>query len=110
MDTKSAMLTLLVTISIIILILALYILFCRIPAKIAKNKGRSFYRWFWFSFLINPILGIIIVACLSETDAHRRKRIEEEELIKRRVWGSMNENPSWEAGKKESLIDKYREP
>ena len=55
-------------------------------------------------------MGIIIVACLSETDAHRRKRIEEEELIKRRVWGSMNENPSWEAGKKESLIDKYREP
>lgn len=110
MDIKEAILTLLVAISIVALILVLYILFCRIPAKMAKNKGRSFNGWFWFSFLINPIFGIIIVSCLSETDAHRRKRIEEEEQIRRKVWEEKNEKPSWEAGNKKSLIDKYREP
>ena len=50
----------------------------------------------WTNLIFN-----IVIACLSETDYHRRKRIEEEEQIRRKVWE--------DGGSKESLIDKYRE-
>lgn len=83
MDTSNS--TLVLFIVILVIVLVAYILLCRIPAQMAKNKGRSFTGWFWFSFLINPIFGIIIVACLSETEKKRLQRIIEEEEIRQKV-------------------------
>ncbi len=45
--------------------LLFWIGFCIIPALIASNKGRSAAGWFFGSLLISPLLGAIIVACLS---------------------------------------------
>ena len=109
MDTNS--IGALILVIIVVAIIVVYIAICYGVGRLAEKKGRGGCTWFFLSLLLlGPIIAFIIVSLLPETDAHRRKRIEEEELIKRRVWGSMNENPSWEAGKKESLIDKYREP
>ena len=106
MDTKSSLLTLLIIILVITLILVLYIQLCRIPAKMAKNKGRSFNGWFWFSFLTSPFLGIIIVACLSETEKKRLQRIIEEEEIRQKIAkGDINTN---NISNYKSVHDMYR--
>ena len=36
-----------------------------IPGFIAKNKGRSFWGYFFLSFVISPLITIIITLCLS---------------------------------------------
>lgn len=100
----------------IVLTLTIYILLCRIPAKMAKNKGRSFNGW--FSFLTNPLLGIIIVACLSETEQKRLQRLVEEEEIRQKIAkGDINSNniSNYKSihdiynKASSSVIDKYKE-
>ena len=95
---------------------------CFAIGRSAEKKGRRGWTWFWIPFLVGIVACFvsamfvswilmfipwtnlifnIVIACLSETDYHRRKRIEEEEQIRRKVWE--------DGGSKESLIDKYRE-
>ena len=40
------------------------------PAKIAKKKGRSFWKWWLYGFCLF-IIAIIHSAVINETDAHR---------------------------------------
>ena len=69
----------------LLVILGVYIALCLIPVSMAKKRGRSGSGWFIFSFLLSPILGIIIVACLGETEDKRRERIYEEEEMRRQI-------------------------
>lgn len=41
-------------------------LWALIPGFIAKNKGRNFWGYFFLSFLISPLITIIIILCLSD--------------------------------------------
>lgn len=59
-------------------ILLVFIALCMIPTSMAKKRGRSQFGWFLFSFLFSPILGMIILAFLGETEEKRKERIMEE--------------------------------
>lgn len=49
----------------------------------AKSRGRSYWGWFCLSFFfISPLLGIIILACLGDTEERRREKILEAEEIR----------------------------
>ena len=43
-----------------------WLIFCIGIGAFANNKGRSGVIWFFISFLISPIIGGIIVACMSD--------------------------------------------
>ena len=45
----------------------------------AQKRGRSGFGWFILSLIISPILCIIILACLGDTDGKRRKKLLEDE-------------------------------
>ena len=36
-----------------------------IPGFVAKKKGRNFWGWYFLSFLISPLITMIITFCLS---------------------------------------------
>ncbi len=40
-------------------------LWALIPGFIAKKKGRNFWGWYFLSFLISPLITMIITLCLS---------------------------------------------
>ena len=57
---------------------------CLVPAYMARQRGRSFWGWFFLSILLLSCLGgIVFLAALGETDEHRKKRIIEEERWRR---------------------------
>lgn len=68
--------------TVVLLILVVFISLCMIPTSMAKKRGRSQFGWFLFSFLFSPILGMIFLACLGETDDRRKERIMEEEELR----------------------------
>ncbi len=45
--------------------LILIALWALIPGFIARHKGRSFFGYFFLSFLITPILCTVIILCLK---------------------------------------------
>lgn len=68
-----------------ILILAVVILclsFYVIAVKMAGNRGRSQFGWFLFALFFSPILAMIFLALLGETDEKRLEKIREEETIR----------------------------
>lgn len=67
------------------LVLIAFITLCMIPVSMAKKRGRSQFGWFLFSFLLSPILGVIVLACLGETEEKRRRRIWEEEELRQEI-------------------------
>ncbi|MDO5666016.1 MAG: hypothetical protein Q4G63_12285 [Bacteroidia bacterium] len=69
----------LIVLIIVLLIVIGFIALCMIPTSMAKKRGRSQFGWFLFSFLFSPILGMIFLACLGETDQKRQEKIWEEE-------------------------------
>lgn len=80
MDTMYAVLVLLLLLYLLILFLL-----SLVPAYMADKRGRSYVGWLIFSMLFSPILGIILVACLGETEERRRDRILEEEEFKHEI-------------------------
>ena len=40
-------------------------LWALIPGFVAKTKGRNFWGWYFLSFLISPLITMIITFCLS---------------------------------------------
>ncbi len=44
----------------------------------AKKRGRSQFGWFVFSMLFSPILGMIFLVFLGETEEKRKERLMEE--------------------------------
>lgn len=43
-------------------------LWALLPGFIAKKKGRSFWGYYFLSFLISPLITTIITACLSRVN------------------------------------------
>lgn len=70
----------------IILLIVAYIGLCMISASMAEKRGRSQVGWFLLSFFsLFPILGMILLAFLGETNDKRRDRIMEEEQWRRMI-------------------------
>lgn len=68
---------------IFLLIGLLAILFLSlIPASMARTRGRSQFGWFICSLLLSPLIAILILLCLGETDARRLEKIREEEELR----------------------------
>ena len=67
------------------MVIILFLLFALIPGIIASKKGRSFIGWYIFSILLSPLIGLIVILCLGESDEKRKERIIEEEKIRTSV-------------------------
>jgi len=50
--------------------------------KMAKKRGRSGGGWVFLSLFISPLLSMIILACLGETEERRTNRIIQEEELR----------------------------
>ena len=59
----------------------------RLIEIIAHKRGRSAGLWFFLSFIISPILVILLLLVLGETDEKHRERIAEEERIRQEIRG-----------------------
>lgn len=69
---------------IIILIIALgWGLICSIPARMAQKRGRNYFAWLIISLVFSPIIAVILVLLLGETDERRIQKIIEEEEIRK---------------------------
>ena len=53
-----------------------------IPVKMATKRGRSGFLWFMFSLLLSPVLSMLLIYFLGETDEKRKERIREEEQLR----------------------------
>lgn len=53
-----------------------------ITIKMANKRGRSNFVWFIFSILFSPLISMIFLALLGETDEKRHERIRDEETIR----------------------------
>lgn len=68
-------------------IVGLIYLYWKLVATIAKKRGRSVWLWFLLSFIISPVLVILLLLVLGETDEKHRERIAEEERIRKEIRG-----------------------
>lgn len=67
----------------ILIIFALIIFLINFPVGIiADKRGRSCIGWILFSIFFSPVIGLILVLCLGETDSHRMERIRKEEEMR----------------------------
>ncbi|MDR2148187.1 MAG: hypothetical protein LBE91_17210 [Tannerella sp.] len=72
-------------------VLAFWIYFCTIPAKITEDRGRSYWEWFFLSvLLISPLLGIILLADLGDMEERREDKIIQDEELRMRVRNGNN--------------------
>lgn len=81
-------------IGIVIILLALFLtlwIFILV-AKMATRRGRSGLFWVIFSLFTTPIVSAILLLCLGETDAYRRRRIIEEETLRYRTRSKLDKN------------------
>ena len=46
-------------------------LWALIPGFVAKKKGRNFWGWYLLSFLISPLITMIITFCLSNIEENK---------------------------------------
>lgn len=76
---------LILVILVMIICLSVLALFCLIPVSMAKKRGRSQFGWFVFSMLFSPILGMIFLAFLGETEEKRKERLTEEINLRLRL-------------------------
>jgi type VI protein secretion system component VasK len=70
---------------IVLLILAYFLLFPILVAKAARNRGRSGALWFLLSLLISPVLTVLLLLAMGDTDAKRKERWAHEEQIRNRM-------------------------
>ena len=52
---------------------------------LAKKYGRPTGIWVFVSLIISPIICLIILLCIGETDEKKRERIREEELFRKSI-------------------------
>ena len=76
---------LILVILVMIICLSVLALFCLIPVSMAKKRGRRQFGWFIFSMLFSPILGMIFLAFLGETEEKRKERLTEEINLRLRL-------------------------
>jgi len=63
------------------LIFIIWISLCFVIGSGAKNRGRSSVGFFFLSFFLSPLLGIIILFVLGETKEAKNERIIEQYRI-----------------------------
>jgi len=68
---------------VIIIIVFIWLLPCFFVGHLAKKRGRSDWFWYIFSFIFTPILGVILVLLLGDTEKKRRQKILEDEELRR---------------------------
>lgn len=94
---------------IILLVLAYCMFFPLLIAKAAKNKGRSGFLWFFFSLFISPLLAILLLLVLGDTDARRREKAYEAEHIRNTVHGNTVPKYNYEDNKElQQLLEQSR--
>ena len=72
-----------IIIFLIVLAIVAYVLaFPLLIATAAKKRGRSGFLWFVFSLVVSPILAILILLALGDTDEKRREKLMYEELLR----------------------------
>lgn len=71
--------------AIVLVALAYFFAFPLLIARAAKNHGRSGVLWFIFSLFISPLLALLFLIALGDTDAKRKERWLREEQIKNMV-------------------------
>lgn len=49
----------------------------------AQKRGRSYYAWFFISFLFSFVVAIILLLLLGDTEERRREKILEDEELRR---------------------------
>jgi hypothetical protein len=69
-------------IAILLILLAIMMLISLIPYNMAEKRGRSKTGWFLFSIFLSPLLAVLILACLGDTDKRRKEKIAEAEEIR----------------------------
>lgn len=47
--------------------------------EMACKNGRSSFYWVVFSFCLTPIISIILLSCIGETEEKRRERLLKDE-------------------------------
>ena len=80
-----------------IIMIALWAL---IPGFIARKKGRSFWGYFFLSFLITPLFSTIVILCLRKLDGHST-----EEIAKTRSSAYNSETGRWPLSYDNGLSD-----
>ena len=58
---------------LVIFALALLTLLSDLVAKYAQNKGRSYWKYFIFSFLLSPIISFIVAAVSRPSEEYKEK-------------------------------------
>ncbi|MBD8390373.1 hypothetical protein [Dysgonomonas sp. BGC7] len=68
-----------------VLVIVVIIVLLVFVSEMAITKGRSTIGWIILSLLLSPILCIVLLACLGETEEKRRERIlKDQDYL--RVW------------------------
>lgn len=70
---------------IAIVILAYFLAFPLLIAKAAKNRGRSGTLWFFLSILFSPLLVILLLIAMGDTDAKRKEKWKHEEMMRKPI-------------------------
>lgn len=65
-----------------LIFLLIYLVFCALVGKFAKNRGRSFWLFFILSIFLDPVVGFIIAALAGESNSYREERIRHEVQIR----------------------------
>ena len=69
----------------VVVIIVLLILSFAVVPRMANSRGRNSCGWIFFSLIISPIIVIIILAVLGETEERRINRIIEEEKLRESI-------------------------
>lgn len=82
------------TIVVVLFVLGIWSLFCLIPAYMARQRGRSYWGWFFISFfLLSFVLSSIILLLLGDTDEKYKEKIKDRVVLEetyRKIWRMEN--------------------
>ncbi len=70
---------------LLLIILALtiaFLLICYLITTMANKQGRNVFVWLLLSLFVSPILVILCLALLGDTEERRREKVLEEERLR----------------------------
>ena len=68
---------------VIIAIIANALILFHYVYEMACRNGRSTFYWIFFSLFLTPLISIILLSCIGETEEKRRERLlKDEEYLK----------------------------
>lgn len=62
-----------------IILLLIYGLFIYLIVTMTKSRGRSIFGWLVFALFFTPLITMLILFLLGDTDKRRLQKIQEEE-------------------------------